>query len=301
MNEVAGHEDHEAGAKRAVIAALFANLAIAIVKGVAAFMTGSGAMLAETIHSAADSGNQALLLLGLKRSQRPADARHPFGYGSERYFWAFIVALVLFSLGALFSLYEGVHKLMHPTELRNVGWAYGVLLVGIVLESISYAMAARAVKKVRGSRGFWKYFATSKDPALPLVYLEDLGALLGLVFALIGVTAAHQFGYARADGMATCAVGVLLFGIAVVLFKRCHKLLIGEACTEEEANAIRQATEAVEGVEQIVEMKTLQVGPEYLIVGMEVRFDGTEATVDRIEAAIRAVVPNAKYIAVEPG
>ncbi|MHC4450061.1 MAG: cation diffusion facilitator family transporter [Planctomycetota bacterium] len=165
------------GSNKVVIAALLANAGIAVAKGIAAAVTGSGAMLAETIHSIADSGNQALLLYGIKRSKRPPDAKHPFGYGSERYFWAFIVALVLFSLGSLFSLYEGVHKLRHPEPIRNVGWAIGVLLLGIVLEGGSFLIAHREVTKMRGGRGFWEYFGGAKDPSLPLVYLEDFGAL----------------------------------------------------------------------------------------------------------------------------
>ena len=288
--------------EKVVWAALLANSGIAVVKAIAAVLTRSGAMLAETIHSVADAGNQALLLLGARRARRPPDRRHPFGYGAERYFWAFVVALVLFTLGSLFSLYEGVHKLRHPTTITNVGWAYGVLGVAIVLETLSYRVAAQEVRRVRGKRRFWEYFFSSKDPSLPLVYLEDIGALLGLVLALAGVAAAHLLGWTLADGLATVSVGILLGAIAAVLLVRCHKLLIGEGGTPEDEQAIREAAAGVTGVAAVVDLKTLQVGPRYLVVGLEVRFavEDEEPVVRAIEHAIRQKVPYAKYIAVEP-
>lgn len=288
------------GSNKVVIAALLANAGIAVAKGIAAAVTGSGAMLAETIHSIADSGNQALLLYGIKRSKRPPDAKHPFGYGSERYFWAFIVALVLFSLGSLFSLYEGVHKLQHPEPIRNVGWAISVLLLGLVLEGASFLIAHRAVKKIRGGRGFWEYFGGAKDPSLPLVYLEDFGALIGLALALIGVCASYWGGLEYADGAATVAIGVLLGAIAMVLFVRCHKLLVGEGGSREDARAILEVVEQCDGIDRVVELKTLQIGPEYLLVGLEVELSGGPEAIDRLEANIRERVPTAKYIAVEP-
>jgi len=286
--------------KKVVVAALFANLGIAIVKGFAAVVTGSGAMLAETVHSIADTGNQALLLLGAHRANRPPDARHPFGYGAERYFWAFVVALVLFALGAAFSVYEGIHKVLHPEPIRNVGWAYGVLIAAIALESWSYRVASGAVRRARGDRGFWRYFLEDKDPALPLVYLEDIGALLGLVFALVGITLAHRLGWQAADGLATIAVGVLLAFIAVALLRRCHRLLVGESATLADESAIREAALGIDGVAEIVALRTLHVGPETLIVGLDVRFDGTLETVRAVEAAVRARVPHARFVAVEP-
>jgi len=289
-----------ANSTKVVFAALLGNLAVAVAKGVAAFITGSGAMLAETIHSLADSGNQALLLYGVRRSKRPADARHPFGYGSERYFWAFIVALVLFSLGALFSLYEGVHKLRHPAPIQSVWWAIGVLLVAMIIEGWTFSVARRELKKVMGTRGFWHYFGRSKEPSLPLVYLEDLGALFGLVIALIGIVASHWGGYVYADGIATCAIGLLLGVVAGVLLRRCHRLLIGEAASDEDARKILEVVHRVEGIGDLIELKTLQVGPQYIIVGLEVRLDGDMEAIDRLEEAIRAEVPMAKYIAIEP-
>lgn len=288
------------GSAKIVVVALIANVAVALVKGVAAFFTGSGAMLAETIHSIADSGNQALLLLGNHRAKRPADERHPFGYGSERYFWAFVVALMLFSLGSLFSIYEGLHKLRHPEPLRNVGWAYGVLFAAVVLEGVAFSFARATLHRARGSRAFWRYFFENKDPAIPLVYLEDFGALLGLVLALLGVTASHRLGWLWADGVATLGVGLLLGGIAVALLVRCHTLLIGESVTVEDGRAILKAVYGVEGVQQVVGLQTLHHGPETVIVILDVKMEGGGETVDRIEEAIRAVLPIAKHIAIEP-
>jgi len=288
------------GSTRVVIAALLANLGIALTKGIAAALTGSAAMLAETIHSVADSGNQALLLLGAHRSRRPADARHPFGYGMERYFWAFVVAIVLFALGALFSLYEGVHKLLAPEPIQRVAWAYGVLLVALALESASFVVARREIRSVARGRTFLRFLFASKAPSVPLVFLEDLGALLGLLFAFAGVTGSHWFGWIRADAVATLLVGVLLACIAALLLVRCHRLLVGEAASEEDRQAILAATRSVEGVGRVAACKTLHIGPETLLVVLDLEFAGGLRTVLAVEAAIRARVPYATYISVEP-
>ncbi|MHC4955861.1 MAG: cation diffusion facilitator family transporter [Planctomycetota bacterium] len=286
--------------KKVVVAALVGNFVIAVAKGIAAFVTGSGAMLAETIHSLADSGNQGLLLYGDTRGKRPPDARHPFGYGSERYFWAFIVALVLFSLGSLFSIYEGIHKLQHPEKIRSVWWALGVLGFAAAVELKVFIVARREVKKIAGDVGFWTYFSKSKDPALPLVYLEDLGALLGLLFALVGIVASYWGGWVYADGLATLAIGVLLGGVAAVLLRRCHRLLIGEGASDEDGRKILEVVQAHDGIGEVIELKTLQIGPQSLLVGLEVRVTGDLKATDTLEEAIRAAVPTAKYIAVEP-
>ena len=286
--------------KRVVIAALIANLAVTIVKGIAAVFTGSGAMLAETIHSAADTGNQGLLLFGAARAKRPPDKRHPFGYGSERYFWAFVVALLLFTLGALFSLYEGVHRLMDPTPIQNAEWAYGVLAAAFLIDLWSYVVARRAVRRVQGDRSFLSYFLEAKDPALPLVYLEDLGASLGVLLAMGGVAGNHLLGWLRADAIATLAVGVLLLCVAVALLMRCYRLLIGESASVKDEEAIRVAAASVAGVEAILDLKTMHHGPETLIVTLDVRFDGTPEIVMAIEEAVRAVVPVARHVSVEP-
>jgi cation diffusion facilitator family transporter len=287
--------------KSVVIAALVANAGIALAKGVAAVFTGSGAMLAETIHSIADSGNQALLLFGGYRSQRPPDAKHPFGYGSERYFWAFIVALVLFALGAVFSIYEGIHKLGHPEPLRNVGWAYGVLAFGVAIEGWSFTVARKVMLKQRGSRSFVQYFLESKNPEVPLVYLEDLGATLGLMLAFCGVAGSHLLGWTWADGAATLCVGVLLAFIAVALLLRCHRFLIGESVSAADGRAVLRAVREVPGVTKIHGLQTLHHGPETVIVIMDVAMEGDAGeVVDHIETAVREALPIAKYIAIEP-
>ncbi len=283
-----------------VMAALLANIIVAVVKGVAAFFTGSGAMLAETIHSMADSGNQALLLLGNKRAQRPPDSKHPFGYGSERYFWAFIVALMLFSMGALFSLYKGFSKLMNPSPIENVAWAYGVLFAALVIEITAFLFARRAMLAARGSQSFVDWFLLSKDPAVPVVYLEDSGAVVGLVLALAGVSCSHLLGWEWADAAATVGVGAVLLLVAVALLVRCHRLLIGESVTPEDQRAILRAVQSVEGVGEIVNLQTLHHGPETVIVIVDVRLEGGGKTVDAIEAAIREALPTAKHIAIEP-
>jgi cation diffusion facilitator family transporter len=286
--------------RRVVVAALLANLGIALVKAVAAVLTSSGALLAETIHSLADSGNQALLLLGARRARRPADRLHPFGYGSERYFWAFVVALVLFALGALFSLYEGLEKLRHPVAIRSVGWAYGVLGASLVLEALSFRVARREVRRGRAGRTLGVYLMGAKDPAVPLVYLEDLGALLGLGLALLGVTLSHAFGWTRADGLATVGIGLLLGTIAAVLLVRCHRLLIGEGAGTEAEERIKAAVAEVAGVEEVVDLRTLHIGPEEVLVALDVRMKDPAATARRIEEAVRATLPAARYISVEP-
>jgi len=286
--------------KKVVVAALLGNLIITVAKGIAAAVTGSGAMLAETIHSLADTGNQGLLLFGSRRAKRPPDARHPFGYGSEKYFRAFIVALLLFSLGALFSVYEGIHKLRHPQALDRVWWAIGVLVFAFLVEGRVFLVARKEVRKASGGAGFWKFFAESKDPALPLVYLEDLGAMIGLVFALVGVAGSAWLGWVYADGIATICIGLLLGGIAAVLLRRCHRLLIGEGATLEDARIICEVVESMPGIGEILELRTLQVGPQYLLVALEVRVTGDLEVLDVLEAKIRAALPIAKFIAIEP-
>jgi len=292
---MAGHDS-----RKVVIAALVGNFIIAVAKGVAAVITGSGAMMAETIHSIADTGNQGLLLYGTSRSKRPPDAKHPFGYGSEIYFWAFIVALLLFSMGSLFSLYEGIHKLRHPQELDSVKWALGVLCFAFVVEARVFLVARRAIKKAAGEVGFWRFFTQSKDPALPLVYFEDFGAMIGLVFAGIGISGSAWFGWVYADAIATLCIGLLLGAIAVVLLQRCYRLLIGESATVEDLCTIREIVASVDGIGEIVELRTLQVGPQDLIVGLEIRVTGDLGVLDVLEAKIRAALPIAKYIAIEP-
>jgi cation diffusion facilitator family transporter len=217
------------GTRRAIVAAFLANLGIAISKFFAFAVTGSASMLAEGIHSIADTGNQGLLFLGGRRSRKPPTEEHPFGFGTERYFWAFIVALVLFTLGSLFALYEGVHKLLDPKELDSPIWAFAVLAIAIVLEGLSLRTARKEADPTRRGRSWWRFIRTTKSPELPVVLLEDTGALIGLVFAFIGISLAVITGNPRWDAVGSIGIGLLLGVIAVVLAIEMKSLLIGEA------------------------------------------------------------------------
>lgn len=219
------------GSTRAIWAAFLANLGIAIVKFVAFLFTGAASMLAESIHSVADTGNQALLTLGGRRGRQAPTAAHPFGFGRERYFWAFLVAVVLFTLGSLFALFEGYEKLRHPHAIESPGWAFGALLVAIALESWSLRTAVQEADKVRAGLSWWAFIRRSKSPELPVVLLEDVGALLGLGCALVGVSLAVVTGESRFDAVGSIAIGLLLGVIAVTLGIEMRSLLIGEAAS----------------------------------------------------------------------
>ena len=293
------------GSKKAILAALFANLGIAIAKFVAFLATGAASMLAESIHSLADTGNQGLLFLGGTRAKRAPSATHPFGYGRERYFWAFVVALVLFSLGALFATYEGIEKLVHPHAIDSPEWAFGVLSVAIVLESFSLRTAVREANKVRGNLGWWKFIRTSKSPELPVVLLEDIGALTGLVFALLGVTAATITDEPAFDAIGSIAIGLLLGVIAILLAIETKSLLVGEGASPEEHDAITGAIETAPNVERLIHLRTEYLGPDNLLVATKVDFSADadqriSIAIDELEARIRAAVPHAKLIYVEP-
>ncbi|HEX4818096.1 MAG TPA: cation diffusion facilitator family transporter [Nonomuraea sp.] len=294
------------GGTKAIVAALAANLSIAVAKFVAAAFTGSSSMLAEGIHSVADSGNQVLLLVGGKRAQRASTREHPFGYGRERYFYAFVVAVVLFTIGAAFSLYEGYAKITHPHELSSPGWALGVLVFAIVAEAFSFRTAIKESNAVRGEQGWVAFIRRSKSPELPVILLEDLGALLGLIFALFGVTMAVVTGDPVWDAIGTLMIGVLLAVIAVVLAIETKSLLVGEGAAPEVEEQIRRALEGAPEVERIIHMRTLHLGPEELLVGAKiaVSHDDTASEVargiDEAERRIREAVPIARVIYLEP-
>ena len=223
-----GGHDAGHGGTRAIIAALLANVGIAIAKFVAFLVTGASSMLAEAIHSLADSGNQVLLLVGGRRAKRAATPQHPFGYGRDRYIYAFIVSIVLFSVGGLFAIYEGVHKLQHPEELTSPIWAIGVLVVAIVLESFSLRTAVKETNAVKSpDDSYWKFIRHARSPELPVVLLEDTGALIGLVLALLGVGLATMTGNGVYDGLGTVAIGLLLVLIAFILAIETKSLLLG--------------------------------------------------------------------------
>jgi cation diffusion facilitator family transporter len=294
------------GGNRAIIAALSANLAIAVAKFVAAFFTGSSSMLAEGIHSVADSGNQLLLLIGGRRAKRESDQLHPFGYGRERYFYAFVVAVVLFTIGAAFSLYEGITKIIAPHEVEAPIWAFAVLLFAIVAEGMSFRTAIKESNPLRGKQSWVTFIRRSKSPELPVILLEDLGALLGLIFALFGVAMAVITGNGVWDGIGTLMIGLLLAVIAVVLAIETKSLLVGEGASPEMEQQIRAALEGAPEVERVIHMRTMHLGPEELLVAAKiaVAHDDTASDVargiDEAERRIRAAVPIARVIYLEP-
>lgn len=295
---------HE-GSRRAIVAALLANLGIALAKVVAFALTGAAALLAEAIHSVADSGNEALLGLGGRRASRDATAQHPFGFGRERYFWAFVVALVLFSLGCVFAVYEGVNKLVAPHTLDQPVVAFVVLFVALVLESLSMRTAMRAARPLRGDRSWWRFIRSSKAPELPVVLLEDFGALVGLTLAGAGITLSVATGNTTYDAAASVLIGLLLGAIAALLAVEMKSLLIGEAATPEDQAAIRTAIVNGPEVDRLIHLRTEHLGPEDLLVAAKVdlspRADrDTARAIDRIEARIRARVPHARVIYLEP-
>jgi cation diffusion facilitator family transporter len=295
------------GSRRAVLYAFFANLGIALSKFVGFLITRSAGLLAESIHSLADTGNQALLLLGGKRAARAADREHPFGYGRERYFWAFVVALVLFSMGGLFALYEGIEKVRHPHEVSNLGVAIGILLVAIVLESISLRTAIREAKHVKGERvGWWTWLRRSKQPELPVVLLEDIGAETGLVCALAGVLLAHVTGEPRWDAVGSIAIGVLLVVIAMILAIEMKGLLIGESASDEVLEQIVRALESSDQVRRLIHLRTQHLGPDEVLVAAKLEFHAAltsaeiAVAINEAEARLRAQVPIARVVYIEP-
>lgn len=295
------------GSTKAIMAALFANLGIAIAKFVGYVVTGSSSMLAETIHSVADTTNQGLLLLGGYKSRKEATPEHPFGYGRERYFWAFVVSLVLFTLGGVFAIFEGFSKLgEHGHVIENVGWAIGILMLGLVLEGYSFRTAVKESSTLKGESGWWHFIRHSRNPELPVVLLEDFGALIGLVLALIGIGLATITGDARWDAYGTIAIGVLLVAIALVLVVEMKSLLIGESAREPMRRSIVDAIEGTDHVERVLHMRTQHLGPEELLVAAKVEFDerldseNLTEVIDRAEANVRAVVPIARMIYIEP-
>ncbi|MGH9133735.1 MAG: cation diffusion facilitator family transporter [Ilumatobacteraceae bacterium] len=295
------------GSRKAIIAAFFANLGIAIAKFVGFLITSSAALLAEAGHSLADTGNQGLLLLGGKRARRKADVDHPFGYGRERYFWAFVVALVLFSMGGLFALYEGISKVRHPHETENLSIAVGILVLAIALESYSLRTAVKEAQHHKPkSMGWWKYIRTAKQPELPVVLLEDIGAEVGLFLALGGVLMANATGNPRWDAVGSISIGVLLVLIAVLLAIETKGLLIGEAAGTLEREGIVAAIEGADHVEHLIHVRTEHLGPDEILVAAKVEFDadlsfaGLASAINACESAIRAAVPMARLIYLEP-
>lgn len=297
-----------AGSKKVVIAALAGNLGIAVAKFVAAFFSGSVAMLAEGIHSVADTGNQALLLLGLKLAAKPADRKHQFGRGSELYFWPFIVAVMLFTIGAVASFYEGMHRLLNREHDQHhaVVWAYGVLFVSILLESLSFRVAYKEFKTASRGRPIMQVVRDTRDPLVVTVLLEDTAALIGLLLALAGVGLTHLTHNPMWDGIATLSIGVVLAGVACILSYETHSLLIGESATSEDEDQVKAIVTASPDVRALVEVMTMHIGPQDIILAMKVAFDPAlsvqviEGKINELELQIRAKLPQMTKIFIEP-
>jgi cation diffusion facilitator family transporter len=295
------------GGTRAIVAALVANLGIAATKFVAFLLTRSSSMLAESVHSLADSGNQLLLLIGGRRASKQATPDHPFGYGRQRYVYAFVVSIVLFSVGGLFALYEAFHKWQHPEPIEGRWWwvPLVVLVVAIGLESFSFRTAIGESNHVRAGRGWVEFVRTAKAPELPVVLLEDLAALLGLAFALVGVGLTLLTGSGRWDAFGTALIGVLLVVVAVILAIEMSSLLVGESGTRQDVEAI-QAALVGGGVERIIHMKTLHLGPDELLVAAKIAVGAQRMAcdvariIDDAEVRVRSAVPIARVIYLEP-
>jgi cation diffusion facilitator family transporter len=294
------------GGRKAILAALFANAGIAIAKFVGFLITGAASMLAEAVHSVADTSNQALLLFGGSRAKRKATPDHPFGYGRERYFWAFVVALVLFLLGGVFALYEGIEKLRHPHELESLAIAAGILIVAIGLESFSLRTAVKEAQHAKGDAGWVQFIRHSKAPELPVVLLEDIGALLGLVIALGGVVLGAVTDNPRWDAAGSLAIGILLIVIAVTLVVEMKSLLIGESATTNDEKAISSALASTPNVRSVIHMRTQHIGPEELLVAAKLEMEPQlvleqlTGTINDAEGRVRAAVPTARLIYLEP-
>lgn len=294
------------GGTKAIIAAFLANTGIALTKFIAWFFSGSASMLAEGVHSVADAGNQLLLILGGRQAKKAADKEHPFGYGRERYVYAFVVSIILFSVGGIFSIYEGVEKLTHPHELENAWLPLLVLSIAIVLESFSLRTAVKESNHVRGRQSWVQFVRRAKAPELPVVLLEDVAALIGLVFAFIAVGLTVITGNPTFDAIGTLMIGTLLVVVAVVLGIETKSLLVGEGATDSDVAAIEKAITSGPEIERIIHMKTLYLGPDELLVAAKLGFAADQpllevaAATNVVEQRIRSAVPAARVIYIEP-
>lgn len=304
----------KADSAKVVIAALLGNALIAISKFIAAFITGSAATLAEAVHSVADTTNQALLLLGLRLSKHAPTARHPFGRATEQYFWAFVVAIMLFSVGGVFAIYEGIHKLVeietavalatgeHPSSF----WNYVVLGTSFVFESYSCTVAWIEFRKMKGKTGTYAALTEARDPTIPVVLMEDFAALLGLAVALLGVLLTDLTGWGGYDGIASVVIGVILCFVAVFLSRETHSLLLGESAPEEVRRRVEILSQAVLGVRRVKQVLSMHRGPEHVVLALKIEFDPAlslaevEKAIDAIEEAIRKELPQMRHIFVEP-
>jgi cation diffusion facilitator family transporter len=299
-------EPEHDGGRVAILAAFAANLGIAIAKFAGFAFTGAASLLAEAIHSLADTANQGLLFLGRARARREPDPSHPFGYGRVRYFWAFIVALVLFLAGGVFAIVEAIDKLRHPHKVESLGWAIGILAIAMVLEGWSLRTGVREARPAKGNMTWWAFIRHTKHPELPVVLLEDTGALAGLVFAMLGVVVASITGNPRFDSVGSLAIGLLLVVIAITLAIEMSSLLVGESARPDEVRAIWRAMEAGDDVVRVIHMRTEHLGPDELLIAAKVEFvrdlsvRQLAAAINAAEVRARAAVPERCVIYIEP-
>lgn len=288
---------------RAILFALGANFAIFVTKGVAAFITGSGAMLAETVHSLADCGNQLLLLLGMRQARRPPSPDYPLGYGKAIYFWSFLVAVMLFSVGGMFSVYEGIHKLQHPEPLRQWWWAVGVLAVSIIAEAISMRACLVEVAKARGSRSLARWFRESRQAELIVIFGEDLAALLGLIIALLAIVLAVITGNPTWDALGTLAIGLLLIIVAVFVAIEVKAMLIGQSADPEVTAEIQRFFDQRPEIARVFNLITLQLGNDLMVaVKVQLKRGGlpAEDAINRVETELKQRFPQVKWSFFEP-
>jgi cation diffusion facilitator family transporter len=295
------------GSTSHIVQSLIVNLVIAVSKGVAAAISGSGAMLAETLHSFADCGNQLLLLLGVRRTRRPPDAKHPMGYGRELYFWSFMVALLLFSGGGVFSIYEGIHKTLHPEQVESITLGLIVLLIAFGLEGFATIGNVRELNRRRGSIPFFRYLQRTKDSDLVVVFGENGAAVLGLVFAMTALVLASVTGDGRWDGIGSLAIGVVLIGVAVFLAIEVKSLLVGEAADPELEKTIRELVISDPDVDEVLRILTAQQGPGEVLVAMKLRMRPGLTTggslceaINRVERDLKAKAPEVRWSFIEP-
>ncbi len=290
---------------RAILFALGANFAIAVAKGVAAWFTHSSAMLAETVHSLADCGNQLLLLLGMRQARKPASPEYPLGHGKAVYFWSFLVAVMLFSVGGMFSLYEGIHKLQDPTPLKQWWWAAGVLVFGIVAEGISMRACLQEVAKVRGDRSLWQWFRGSRQSELVVIFGEDLAALFGLCFALAAVLLSVATGNPVWDALGTVAIGVLLIVVAVLVAIEVKAMLIGQSIDPQRQAQVRAFLEGRPEIANVISLITLQLGSEVMVSVQARMRESTDVrallnAIDEVERALKREFPEVRWSFFEP-
>ena len=294
------------GSTKAVLAAMLANGGVAIAKFVGFAITGASSLLSEAIHSVADTGNQALLLLGGRRARRAASEEHPFGYARERYFWSFVVAVVLFTLGSLFAIYEGIHKMQHPEPINSPAVAFAILGLGIVLEGWSFRTAVIESAALKGESSWWSFLRNSKVPELPVVLLEDAGAMVGLVAATCAISVSIITDNGVWDGVGSVFIGLVLGVIAIFLCIEMKSLLIGESASSKVRERLRAVIEADPRVARLIHDRTQHLGPDEVLVAVKVEFrqglgvSELAAAVDDIEAAVRAELPEVGPMYVEP-